>query len=145
MGHSVGPGGSEITIDGKCPPFTSVQIKGLLQTEIGTYDHKCRIPFVLAHVDYPLPFRAPISGHAQIAWYYVSAGAHLSRTTKPLLVAHGQRTFSAAARAKITLKLTAKGIKLLRNAKRIHLTAKGRFTPKGQAAVSATKGFALTS
>jgi hypothetical protein len=144
---SDGPGGPRcvITIDRRCPPFTPVEIKGLLRSEIGTYDHKSRIPFVLYHHGYPLPFSAPTSGRAVISWYDVPAGAHLASAAKPVLIASGQRTFSAPGRTKITLKLTTKGIKLLKHARRIRLTAKGTFTRRGTRPVIATKSFTLTS
>lgn len=146
---AVGPGvaapSCKVVIDGHCPPFTPAQIKGLLQTEIGTYDHQTKIPSLLKHDDYPLPFSAPTSGRAVIDWYYLTAGAHLAKAANPVVIASGQRTFSSAGRSKITLRLTAKGINLLKHSKRIRLTAKGTFTRGGQRPVTATKRFTLTA
>jgi len=60
-----------------------------------------------------------------------------------MLVASGQRTFSAAGTAKITLKLTAAGKRLLEHARRLELTAEGIFTPTGKAPVSVKRAFSL--
>ena len=58
-------------------------------------------------------------------------------------MASGQRTFAAAATAKIKVKLTAPGKGLLKNTKSLKLTAKGTFTPTGKTSVVATKVFVL--
>jgi hypothetical protein len=62
---------------------------------------------------------------------------------KPVLVASGIRTFSKAATAKITVKLTPAGKRLLRHAKRIKLTTVGTFKPIGKTAITATKTFTI--
>jgi hypothetical protein len=79
---------------------------------------------------YPAAFTAPAPGTAQISWYYTPPGAQAARVTRPVLVAQGSRTFTAAGSATIKVKLTAPGRALLKKAKRIKLTARGRFTAK---------------
>jgi hypothetical protein len=140
-----GPGGAGCTPTGRpgvylCPPS---QIKKVLMNEIVANNHVCGIPCVVRHHGYPLPFSAPTSGHAVISWYYLPRGAHLARAVRPVLVARGQRTFSRAGHATIKLKLTAEGLKLLRHAKRIRLTARGTFTQHGKRPVRASRSFVL--
>jgi hypothetical protein len=84
-------------------------------------------------------FRAPEAGVATIAWYYLPPGA----TTKAVVVASGQLTFSAAGTGPIKVKPTAVGRRLLKHADRIKLTARGTFTPTGMTPITATRTFAL--
>jgi hypothetical protein len=72
----------------------------------------------------------------------VPKGAHLT-AAKPTLVARGHVSFTAAGNAKIVVKLTASGRKLLRHAKEAKLTAEGAITPTAQGAVSAAKAFVV--
>jgi hypothetical protein len=90
-----------------------------------------------------IAFTAPEAGAATIAWYYLPPGAKLSKATKPVLVASGQLTFSAAGTAPIKVKPTAVGRRLLKHAGRIKLTAKGTFTPTGMTPIIATRTFVL--
>jgi len=62
---------------------------------------------------------------------------------KPVLVASGQQSFSAAGTATIKIKLTATGKRRLKHSKQLKLTAKGTFTPTGETPVSAVKAFVL--
>lgn len=68
----------------------------------------------------------------------------MKNNDKPVLVAAGRRTFVAAGAHSITVKLTAKGMLLVKHATRIRLTARGTFTPPGGRAVIASKSFSLT-
>jgi Trypsin/IPT/TIG domain len=91
-----------------------------------------------------LTVSAPEAGVAVINWYQVPPGAKLARAkAKPVLVASGQASFSAAGTARLKLKLTAAGRRLLKSAKSFKLTAKGIFTPTGQAPVSVRKSLTL--
>ncbi len=54
-----------------------------------------------------------------------------------MLVATGHANFSKAGTRKVKAKLTAKGMRLLKHAKHLKLTAKGTFTPLGKRAVVA--------
>jgi hypothetical protein len=60
-----------------------------------------------------------------------------------VLIATGTATFSKAGNAPVKIKLTVKGAKLLKHAKLLKLTAKGTFTPTGEAAVTALSNFTL--
>lgn len=102
-----------------------------------------RITPILSAGGFADPFTAPGPGAVVIQWFYLPPGAHLSRARKPLLVAQGSKVFAAAGRARIRLALTAAGRKLLRQAKKIHLTSRGIFTPRGGAAIKAQRTFTL--
>jgi hypothetical protein len=91
---------------------------------------------LLAH-GYALRFRALTAGTAEVEWYRSERGA------KPVLIASGRRTFTAAGTATTAVQLTAAGRKELLRAKRLALTAKGTFTPASAAPITAVRPFTL--
>ncbi len=93
---------------------------------------------------FAVTFKALEAGKAVIDWYQVPRGAKLAKAKpEPVLDASGQRTFSAAGTAKISVKLTDAGKNLLKKSKTLKLTAKAVFTPTGKAPVITTKVFVL--
>jgi hypothetical protein len=100
---------------------------------------------LLKHGLYAARFNAPEAGTATIEWYYLPPGAKLGKKTKPLpvLVASGSLTFRASGTATIKLHLTGEARRLLKDAKRIRLTATCAFKPAGQTAVKTSVGFEL--
>jgi hypothetical protein len=90
-----------------------------------------------------IPFRALEPGTAAIAWYYLPRGARIAKRARPVLVASGRLTFSAAGTAAINVRPTTEGRRLLKRVGRIKLTAKGTFTPTGAAPISAARTFVL--
>lgn len=123
-------------------PPTAAQIKALLLKQIAPKGKAARIGAILKAGGYSLSFKALTAGKARVAWYLVPAGAHLA-AAKPVLVASGRVTFAAAGTRKLKIKLTTKGKRLLKHAKRLKLTGKGTFTPTGTPVVSAKKRFTL--
>ena len=99
-----------------------------------------RIGAILKAGGYTVSFSALGAGGVVISWYEVPAGAHVvsvKKTSRPVLVASGRLSFTAAGTGTLKLKLTPTGRKLLKRAKQhIKITAKGTFTPTGKAAVS---------
>jgi hypothetical protein len=93
-----------------------------------------------------MPFTALEAGTLVVEWYAVPAGSTLAKHSeaKPVLVASGQMTFSAAGTRKITIRLTAAGRKLLKHSKRIRLEAKGVFRSSNAVGVATTKSFRLS-
>jgi hypothetical protein len=143
-GKSGGTGGTGGT--GGSGAVTAQQISALLNTEIKPAGGKAKIGAVLKAGGFTYTFRTLTAGHAAIAWYQVPRGAHLASAKtkpKPVLVAKGQLSFTAAGTGKLKVKLTTAGRKLLRKAKHLRLTAKGTFTPTGKPVVMATKAFTL--
>jgi hypothetical protein len=126
-------------------PPSAVQIKAQLLRNLTPGGKASKIAALLRKGACALPFKALSAGTAAIAWYYLpKAGRPRKGRRKPVLVATAHRFFAAAATAKITIKLTTSGEQLLRQVRRLRLTAKGTFTPTGKHAVLATKTFALT-
>jgi hypothetical protein len=90
-----------------------------------------------------IAFRALEPGTAAIAWYYLPPGARIAKRARPVLVASGRLTFSAAGTAAINVKPTAQGRRLLKHVSRVKLTAKGTFTPTSDSPITATRTFVL--
>jgi hypothetical protein len=123
----------------------AAQIETLLKQQLTPSGPLAQIATLLKSGVFSAPFRAPQAGTAVISWYQVPPGAKLAKKTKPkpVLVASGQRSFSGAGTAKIKIKLTAAGRRLLKHAKQLKLTAKGTFTPTGKRPITTTKVFVL--
>jgi len=142
-GGGSGGGGSG---GGGAGAVTAAQIKALLLHEIVPMGKAALIRRLLKADGYVFEFKALASGKAVIQWYQVPRGARLATARhkpKPLLIATGRLTFSSAGSARMHLKLTAAGVRLLRHAQHLSLTAKGTFTPVGTPAVTALKKFKL--
>jgi hypothetical protein len=129
------------------PPATTIsvaQIRARLLSLIAPRGKGAHIAVLLKKKGYPFSFGALVGGRAQISWYFVPKGAHLSKAKpKPVLVASGRRSFAKAGAAKMTIKLTSKGRRLLKHAKRLKLSGKGAFSVAGGSKVSARRTFTL--
>jgi alpha-tubulin suppressor-like RCC1 family protein len=101
-----------------------------------------KIGAILKH-GFTVSFTAPGKGVLTIQWFFVPKGAHVAKA-RPVLIASGHQSFSAAGKKNLTVKLTAGGHRLLKESKRFKLTAEGTFTPAGARAVSVTKALTLT-
>ena len=125
---------------------SSAQIAALLARELTPSEKAAKIAALLKWGGLTVVFKALEAGTVVIDWYEVPAGAKLAKKAKPkpVLVGAGRRTISAAGTATIKIKLTAAGKRLLKHAKRLKLTAKGTFTPPGNAPTTTTKAFTLT-
>jgi len=123
---------------------TSTQIARLLANQLGPAQGAATLNRMLNRGAYAAAFKAPERGAAVISWYHMTPGELAGRArVKPLLVARGQATFSAAETATINVKLTAGGRRLLKHATRVKLTARGTFTPTGATPVSARRTLTL--
>jgi Trypsin len=123
----------------------SAQIAALLGQELTPAGKKARVATLLKASGFTVRFKALEAGTAVIDWYRIPTGATLAgkARVKPILVASGQMTFSAAGTTKIEVRLTAAGIRLLKSAGSLKLIAEGRFTPRHQSPVTATRVFVL--
>jgi len=92
---------------------------------------------------YPTTVSAPGPGTAGVTWYYVPKGTHVASVSKPVVVASGTTTVKKAGSAKLKIRLTSAGRKMLKSAKSIALTSKGTFTPKSGKPVSSKRTFKL--
>ena len=101
------------------------------------------ISAILRNGGFPAAVTAPAAGSVTITWYYLPAGARLARAVRPVVVARGSKIFAAPGQAKLKLRLTAQGRKLLKHAKRVKLTAVGAFVPKHGKKASQRKSITL--
>ncbi len=127
------------------PTISSAQIKAQLLAQIVPSGKVAKIASLLKLGSFSLAFSALEPGSLTIGWYQLPPGAKLARRArpKPVLIAAGRITFTAAARHTVKLKLTRVGKALLKGHEQVRLTAKGTFTPKGKAPISATRSFTL--
>jgi hypothetical protein len=124
---------------------SAAQIAALLAGQLAPSGRAAKIAALVRRGGWTESFRALEAGIAVIDWYELPKGAKLAKKTKvkPVLVAAGRLTFSAAGTATLNVKLTSTGKRLLKSAKHLKLTARGTFTPTGTAPVTATKTFVL--
>jgi alpha-tubulin suppressor-like RCC1 family protein len=123
---------------------TIAQLKAGLLSQLTPKGKAAKLASLAKKKSYTLAFKALSAGKLSISWYFLPKGAHISRTAKPVLFASGQLSFSAPGVKKITIRLTSKGQKLIKRRASIKLTAKGSFTPPGQKAIAAVRGFKLS-
>jgi phage gpG-like protein len=123
----------------------TVEIGALLRHTLKPTGTAARVASLLARGGCMVTFRALSAGTAVIDWYQVPPGGELARKTRarPVLVASGQTRFSAATTAKIRVRLTRAGRRLIKKDHAVKLTAKGTFTPYGGKPVTAIEGFGL--
>lgn len=125
------------------------QLKASLLTQLVPSGKAAKIPSLLKHGDYTMPFTAPEAGTVTVQWYDVPQGAKLAKKAKkgskvkPILIASGKTTFSGAGSGKVTVRLTAAGKRILRQKKRLRLEAKATFRSGGGALVSVVRGFGV--
>ncbi len=124
---------------------TSAQLKASLFSQLIPTGKTAKISSLSKKHSYSYSFTAKSAGTLAINWYFLPKGAHLARNTKPkpVLEASGRLTFSAPATKKLTIRLTGKGVSLLKHRKSVKLTAKGSFTPTGKSPITAKREFTL--
>jgi uncharacterized repeat protein (TIGR01451 family) len=130
---------------GRAKTLSSKQIAAVLGRHLVPSGSAARISALLSRGGYKLSVKAPEASTVVIGWYQVPAGAKLAgkAKAKPVLVAFGKRSFSAAGTATITIKLTVAGRRLLGRAKKLTLTAKGTLTPSSKVPITARRSFVL--
>jgi hypothetical protein len=124
-------------------PISSAQIANLLGQQLIPSGKAAKIGALLKNGGLTMPFKVREAGTLVVGWYELPAGAKLAKKAKPVLVASGDMTFSTAGTGKLRIRLTAVGKRLLEHVKRLRLEAKGVFTPRGQAPVTADRGLVL--
>jgi hypothetical protein len=121
------------------------QILAALSSVLSPHGKNATIIALLKHGGFTFKFRAPGTGRMVINWYFLPKGARLAkaRKAKPVTIASGRVSFTKAEKGKITVRLTAKGKRLLRHAKTLKVTSKSTFTPTVGRAASKLKSFTL--
>jgi hypothetical protein len=143
-GHA-GHGSVVAEICSSASASSNSETRELLGREISAMGADARIGQLLKHGGVTFAFKAPEAGTAVIDWYQVPPGATVAKKvkgkSKAKLIAAGHLAFAAAGTAKIRLKLTAVGRRVLKHAKLVRLTAKATFTPRGEAPLVAKRSF----
>jgi hypothetical protein len=148
-GSGTSSGGSSSTgSSGGSSPATSIsaaQIAALLGQQLIPSGKAAKIATLLKSGGLKMSFKALEAGTLSVQWYEIPAGAKLAKKVKakPVLVASGQTTFSAAGTKTLRIRLTAAGRKVFKHARRVKLEAKGGFMPKSGTTISDTTTFAL--
>ena len=149
-GHAPDWGAADVlqtkpTPPGPSPPGpvgpTNAQITALLRRFSSPAGKPAKIGQILAK-GYSFSFTAPAAGRLVMNWFQLPKGAHLT-AAKPVVVASAKSSFSGAVTKRVSMRLTTKGKKLLRRARKIRLTDVATFTPSGKAGVTVIRGFTL--
>ena len=128
---------------GMTATISSAEVTTLLISGLGSAS-RVNITTLLKQEQYVMGFQALEAGTLLVQWYEVPKGAKLAKAKpKPVLVASGQMTFSAAGRGTVHVRITSAGKKLLKHASRLTLTAKASFTATGKATVATTRTFSI--
>lgn len=132
-------------IGGSTATGGAVEIGALLRHALTPVGTAGRATSLLARGGCTVTFRALSAGTAVIDWYRVPPGGRLALKTRarPVLVASGQTRFSVPKTAKINVRLTRAGRRLIKKDDAAKLTAKGTFTPSGGKPVTAIEELVL--
>jgi hypothetical protein len=146
-GASSGGGafGSGLTGNVGTGGISSALIKALLAGQLIPSGKAAKIRALLKSGGFTFLFNALEAGVVLIHWYQVPSGAKLARKAqpRPMLVAAGKLTFLAKGTARMKIKLTLAGRRLLEHAKQLKVTAKGAFTPPDRSPITTTRVFLL--
>jgi hypothetical protein len=136
---SQGGGGSAVVAGQSGPSASAVQAAltvALKRTK------PSRIAGLLKAGGYSLAFIAPGSGVLSIQWDSAATEAR-GRRVKPVILATGSESFSAAGSAMIRLRLTSAGRRLLRKGGTLRLTETATFTPTSGTSQTTRTSFSL--
>jgi hypothetical protein len=117
----------------------------LIARQLTVHGHATRIAALLRRGVFKARFKAPEAGMTAVDWYYVPPAVELTGGTEPssVLIASGRLSVRTAGTAVLTIHLTAAGIRALRGARRMLLTATFVFTPVGAASERTSRRFDL--
>lgn len=134
----------------QAPRVSRAQIKSELVKQLAPVGKRAKLRALLTRRGYTYSFRTLTAGRLQIAWELTRGGhggkpksKHQSGKVKTMVVAVGKASFSKAGLVKLKIKLTRTGMRMLKAASRLTLTAKGTYLPAGERVVTATKRFVL--
>jgi subtilase family serine protease len=145
-GPTTGAGNAALLSPAPAPPtITSAQIVAQVARQLTPSGTTAKIATLLKSGSFAIKYKALEAGAAVIEWFELPPGAKLAKRgkPKPVLIARGRMSFSAAGSATIKLELSSAGKAMLKRAKQLKLTAKGTFTPSGEAPIVATRVFLL--
>jgi hypothetical protein len=123
----------------------ATQIVNLLQATLGQQAAalaKLDITTLSTHSAVNVPFTFLVPGTVSFTWTVSGAGtrsAVAAKKAKALKIASGKKTSKVAGPAKVKLKLSKAGKKLLRHSKKLRVTFTAKFTPAGGGAAQTTQ------
>jgi hypothetical protein len=131
------------------PAIPSIsEVQALIGKQLAPSGKAARIASLLKRGVFSTVLKVPEAGTAVMDWYFLPKGASLSgkasSSHKAVLVASGDMAVQSATTATIRMRLTALGKRLLRDSKKIRLTAQCVFTPSGAAPITTQKSFELS-
>ena len=118
-GGTGGQGGS-----GGSVTLSASKLRALLHNVLAVHGKAGTIRGVLNHAGYSFSFAAPSSGRLVMGWYATP------KHGRKVLVATVTLVFHTSGLATAKILLTNSGRRLLSGKRRMHLTAKGTFTPQ---------------
>jgi hypothetical protein len=119
-------------------------IAGLIARQLTPHGQAARIAALLRSGVFKARFTAPGAGITVVRWYYLPPVELTGGTGSPVLIAWGRLRVRTAGTALLTVRLSAAGLRALRGARRMRLTAKFVFTPVGAASERTSRTFELT-
>ncbi len=125
---------------------TSAAVAAAMARGIAPSGKAAGIATILRRGGLRLSFEALRAGTATVDWYATPTGSHTGgkrSKIRPVLIASGRLAFSSSGSADLDVKLTKQGKLLLRQAVRVHVTARGTFMSMGQPPVTSTRTFTL--
>ena len=117
-------------------------IYATLKYQLGHDFSEAHLHTILKTKSISLTFIPPAAGTLEVIWYLNVKGAH--GKYKQVVLAQAKVTFTNTKKTTVKLKLTAKGIQILKNRKRMSLKGNATFTIPHQQPVSWAEGFVLT-
>jgi hypothetical protein len=114
------------------PAVSRTQLASVLSTPVPTRAE-------LLHLgSFGVAFSAPVPGVLRIQWTALAAGKG-ARAAAAITVATGTRSFNAAGKGRVTVRLTAAGRRLLRGKHSVRIRTVATFTPRSGAPVSTSR------
>ncbi len=117
-------------------------IYATLKFQLGNDFSAAHLHTIIKTKSMSLTFIPPAAGTLEVIWYLNVKGAH--GKYKQVVLAQAKVTFTNTKKTTVKLKLTAKGIQVLKNRKRMSLKGKATFTIPHQQPVAWAEGFVLT-
>ncbi len=125
---------------------TRAQILALIARQLGLADDWGRLRLSARGASFAFRFKALEAGTAIVDWYAAPSGRQQARGAhaKPVIIASGRLTFSAAATKMMRVSFTNAGRLLWgKRVKQLRLIATGTFTPVGMTPITVTRTVAF--
>jgi hypothetical protein len=124
---------------------TEAQLRALIARELGPAGNWAKLQPSSVKASFEFEFKALAAGTAVVEWYALpDARQHAQNAhARPVLIASGRLTFSAASTKMMRIGFTRAGRRRWARAKQLELLARGSFTPTGRAPIVARRTVTL--